>query len=276
MPTRLTVMSYNVRYDNPSDGTHVWRNRRDRVASVVRFHDPDIVGLQEALHDQLDDLRDRLPGYEWLAAGRTDVESAGEYAAVGYDRARFNLEADGTVWLSETPDEPGSVGWDAAFPRLLRWVRLRDRDTGVEFHHFNTHFDHAGERARVESARLLLDTIDDVTDDTPIVVTGDFNSRPESETYRVLIGRSKTDTGRVLRDAHHTARTPHHGPITTMTDFRNLVPDKKIDYVFVSADVEVELHGAIADAFGDGEYPSDHLPVLAAVSLPEWDGPEAP
>ncbi|MFB6165304.1 MAG: endonuclease/exonuclease/phosphatase family protein [Haloarculaceae archaeon] len=268
MPSHVAVMTYNVRYDNPADQEYVWRKRRDEVASVIRFHDPDLVGLQEALGDQLRDLRDRLPGYEWLPAGRDAgaAENAGEYPAIGYDTDRFNLEAEDSFWLSETPDEPGSVGWDAALPRLVKYVELREIDTDVRFFHFNTHFDHAGDRARVESAKLLRDRIDAVTGDEPIVVTGDFNAEEATEPYEVLT--HENGHRRALLDAHYAASYPHHGPTTTVTDFTSLVPDHKIDHVFVSRDDEVLVHGTCSDTFGDGLYPSDHLPVLVKLSVP--------
>lgn len=266
MPSRIRVMSYNVRYDNPSDDRYVWRRRRDEVANVIRFHRPDLVGLQEALHDQLRDLRERLPDYEWLQAGRADseTENAGEYAAIGYDAARFNLEGEWTLWLSETRD-PGTTGWDAMLPRLVRYVKLREYETGIGFYFFNTHFDHAGERARVESADLLHSRIDEVPPDTPVVVTGDFNARATDPAYERLTGE---DDRRRLFDTHVAANHGHHGPETSVTDFTSLVPDRKIDHVFVTGDVEVLLHGTCSDTYGDGLYPSDHLPVVVDLSLP--------
>jgi endonuclease/exonuclease/phosphatase family metal-dependent hydrolase len=268
MPSEITVMSYNVRYDNPNDGEYVWGNRRDEVASVVRFHRPDLVGLQEASHGQLRDLRDRLPRFEWLKAGREDADNAGEHPAIGYDKSRFNLEGERSFWLSETPDEPGSVGWDAALPRMVKSVRLREYETDVEFSHFNTHFDHAGETARAESARLLRDRVDEVEPTIPVVVTGDLNCRESSDPYRCLTERERSGAARTLLDAHYATRQRHHGPSTTMTDFRNLVPDKKIDYVLVSSEIEVLSHGVCSDSFGNGRYVSDHLPVRAELSLP--------
>jgi endonuclease/exonuclease/phosphatase family metal-dependent hydrolase len=258
-------MTYNIRYDNPSDQKFVWRRRRNGVTSNIRFHDPDVVGLQEALHDQLEDLRDRLPGYEWLSAGRREKEAAGEYAAIGYAKERFNLEADGTFWLAEDPSEPGTVGWDAKLPRLVRYARIREYETGIQFYHFNTHFDHYGEEARVQSAELLRDRIDELTGERPTIVTGDFNTCESDPPYHVLTG---ANGHRSLLDAHHAANYPHHGPRTTMTDFHSLVPDRKIDYVFVTEDVEVVVHGACADTDDEGLYPSDHLPVVVDIVLP--------
>lgn len=274
MPSELRVMSYNIRYDNPNDGDDVWRNRREQVASTIRFHRPAVIGLQEALHAQLRDLRDRLPDYEWLSAGRAECGNAGEYAAIAYEIDRFNLEDEGTFWLSETPEETGSVGWDAMLPRLVRYVELREQDTDVTFYHFNTHFDHAGEESRLESAKLLLDRIDEQVPDDPVIVTGDFNCRAGSPPYKHLTGRNKASAGRALFDTHSHAKYSHHGPETSMTDFHNLIPDKKIDHVFVTGDIEVILHGVLSDTYGNGRYPSDHLPVVVNVSLPELNARE--
>lgn len=279
----LSVMSYNVRFDNPAVDPYTWRERRDDVASVIRFHRPDVVGLQEALHGQLDDLRERLPSYEWLSAGRAEARNAGEYAAVGYDAERFEAVAESAFWLSESPEERGSVGWDARFPRLVRWVRLRERATDAELVHFNTHFDHEGETARLRSADLLADRIPEVAPDAAVVVTGDLNCVESSAPYRRLVddadgtGESEGADGngsgdgdadrRSLRDGQYASDTPHHGPVTTRTDFDALVPDRKIDHVLVSSDVEVTGHAVCADTTGDGLYPSDHLPILADLSV---------
>ncbi len=275
-------MSYNVRFDNPPVDPFTWRERRDDVASVVRFHGPDVVGLQEALHDQLADLRERLPGYEWLSAGRAAARNAGEYAAVGYDADRFERVDGSTFWLSETPDEPGSVGWDAEFPRLVRWVRLRERTTGAELVHFNTHFDHKGETARVRSAELLRERVRRHAPGTPVVVTGDLNCLAGDAPYRHLVGTERAgevdeaDRGDEaatpsLRDCHHAAETPHHGPLTTRTEFDALVPDRKIDHVLASPDVPVTSHAIAADTTADGRYPSDHLPIVADLAVPVPD-----
>ncbi|WP_232686169.1 endonuclease/exonuclease/phosphatase family protein [Halobacterium zhouii] len=262
-PPSLTVLTYNVRYANPNDAEQVWENRRDDVASCIRFHRPQLVGLQEAAPEQVRDLSERLPAFEWLTGGRSESENAGEYVAIGYDADYLDAESEDEFWLSETPSEPGSRGWDAMLPRLVRYSRFRDRRTDDVFYHFNTHFDHRGETARLESARLLRDRIDDVAAETPFVVTGDFNARPSTDVYRTLT--AEREHGRALVDAHYRSDIPHHGPLTTMTDFHDLVPEKKIDYVFVSEELDVNVHGTCSDLDEEGQYPSDHLPILTVV-----------
>lgn len=266
MPFR--VMTYNIRYDDPRAGELAWANRREMVASMIRFHHADLIGVQEALANQLDDLERMLPGFVAFGVGR-DGARKGEFSAILYNKARFEFLAGATLWLSETPGVPGSKGWDAAYPRIVTWAKFREKATGKTFFHFNTHFDHMGERARVESARLLLQSIERIAGRVaPVIVTGDFNFNEAAEGYRILTGKTtgKSSGARGLGDARYLSLHGHHGPTATFNDFKALVPDSKIDYVFVGGKVKVRQHGALSDTW-DGRFPSDHLPVLAELVL---------
>ncbi|NNF03867.1 MAG: endonuclease/exonuclease/phosphatase family protein, partial [Rhodothermales bacterium] len=196
----LTVMSFNIRYDNPGDGEDAWPNRADGVAALVDQHSVDVVGLQEALPGQLADLERLLPGFAWLGVSRGGEGIDDEFSAILY-RVTSVLPVDhGTFWLSETPDEPASRGWDAALPRIATWARFRLERTGdgdqagadapadadadadaLEFLVLNTHFDHRGETARVESARLIRRWLAERAGNLPVVVTGDLNATPETD-----------------------------------------------------------------------------------------------
>jgi endonuclease/exonuclease/phosphatase family metal-dependent hydrolase len=263
------VMTYNIRYDDPRAGEIAWANRREMVASMIRFHGADIVGLQEALANQLADLERMLPGFVAFGAGRDDGGRKGEFSAILYNKARFKFLSGATFWLSETPNVPGSKGWDAAYPRVVTWAKFEERATRKTFFHFNTHFDHRGERARVESARLLLQSIRRIAGrSSPFIVTGDFNFNEAAEEYRILTGKAdgKSSGARVLHDARYLSPHGHHGPTATFNDFKALVPDSKIDHVFIGGAVKVRQHGVLSDTW-DGRFPSDHLPVLAEVVL---------
>jgi endonuclease/exonuclease/phosphatase family metal-dependent hydrolase len=257
----LRVMTFNIRYNNPGDGEHAWPHRKERVASVIRFHEADLVGMQEALKGQIDDVAALLPDYAWIGVGRDDGVAAGEFSPIFYRKDRFDLVAHATFWLSETPDAAGSQGWDAALPRVVTWGRFRDRATGAAFFLFNTHFDHRGERARTESARLLRAQIDALAGDAPVVVTGDFNAEPTTEAYHVMT------TG--LYDARRRSLTPPHGPDETFWGFTVETGEegRRIDYIFVKPGVRVRRYGVLTDHW-NGHFPSDHLPVLAEVALP--------
>ncbi|QSG12781.1 Metal-dependent hydrolase [Halapricum desulfuricans] len=265
MTAWFRVMTYNVRYDNPDDGEHRWSNRREGVADTIRFREPSLLGLQEPLEHQLSYLREQLPGYEWAGDPRVDGDSEGEYSPVAFDGRRFDLVETDTFWLSETPERAGSLGWDARHPRIVTWVRLRDRDTGAVFVHANTHFSHDGPQARRHSARLLRERLDELTDDEPVIVTGDFNCIAGESPHETIVD---PDAGRrALSNAIDRSEHGHYGPETSVTDFEHLVPNRKIDHVFVTDDVEVRQHGVCTDLFAAERYPSDHFPVLAQVRL---------
>ena len=261
----LRVMTFNIRYDNPADGEDAWPNRRAKVASMIRFHGADVVGLQEALRTQIADLEAALPQFGWFGSGRS-AERDGEHCAVLYRRDRLEVLAESTFWLSATPEVAGSQGWDAALPRIVSWAKLKDRRTGAVFHLFNTHFDHRGEVARRESARLLLRKVTEIAGpDGPVVVTGDFNTTPDAEPYRILTGGDATPGP--LVDALSASSFPHHGPTTSWNGFKSIEPGRRIDFILVRPPVGVGQHGILSDTF-DGRFPSDHLPVLAEVSVP--------
>ena len=254
----LRVMTWNIRYDNPGDGVSAWPVRRDRVGELVRFVQPDVVGFQEALVDQVAELEARLPGYHWTGVGRDDGAVAGEFSPVFYREDRVRVSATGTLWLSETPSLAGSVGWDAALPRIATWISFEDVD-GASYRVVNTHFDHVGSVARRSSAELLADSVEAwqaASPDTRFIVLGDFNAAPDQEPYQVLASR--------LRDARSVARDTH-GPDETYFGF--MVADtsgRSIDHIFVGSGTEVVRTAVLTDHYR-GRYLSDHLPVVADV-----------
>jgi endonuclease/exonuclease/phosphatase family metal-dependent hydrolase len=256
----INVMTFNIRYDEPRDGVNAWPNRKEKVAGVIKRNDADLVGVQEALLRQLKDLEAMLPDLAWVGVGRTDGRDEGEFSAIFYKKARFELLSSGTFWLSETPEKAGSLGWDAAYPRIVTWARFRDRQTRKTFVHLNTHFDHRGEKARLESAKLLAAKTAEIGGGKAFVVTGDFNARESTDVYRTLAGGAAP----LLFDARYRSRTPHTGPLSTFNEFKELVPGMTIDHIFVGRKTRVIRHAAIDDRPG-GLWPSDHLPVLAEI-----------
>ena len=259
----IRVMSFNIRYDEPRDGVNAWPNRKMKVAGVIRFHKADLIGVQEALLSQLRDLEISLPDYAWCGVGRTDGKEAGEYSAILYRRSRFQLLETKTFWLSETPEKAGSMGWDAAYPRIVTWAKFKDRVSKKTFFQFNTHFDHRGNQARTESASLIVKRIGEISGSFPFVLTGDFNVREDSDAYRTL----KTGSERTrLADAKYASVNGHFGGDSTFSAFKELQPGNKIDYIFVREGMRVREHGALSDQW-NGLWASDHLPVLAEIEI---------
>lgn len=254
----LRVMSYNIRLDLASDGANAWPHRREAVANLIRLREPHVIGLQEALPSQLEDLDVLLPGYQRFGSGR-NADLLGEHTAIYYRADRLELQEHATFWLSETPDVPGSRGWDAAYERIATWGRFRDRATGTEFVHFNTHFDHVGMVARRESARLIVRTLDEIRAGLPVVITGDFNDIPTSESNRII-----EEAG--YADAHGRSVCPPQGPDSTWNGFTAIEPGRRIDFIFVRGEVSVLRHAILPDRPG-GRFPSDHLPVVAEVVI---------
>jgi endonuclease/exonuclease/phosphatase family metal-dependent hydrolase len=261
----VRVMTFNIRYDEPRDGVNAWPNRKALVAAMIRFHKADLIGVQEALKNQMDELGALLPEYGWVGVGRADGKTGGEYSAIFYRKSRFKSLDGSTFWLSETPNTP-STGWDAALPRIVTWIKLKDLTTGKTFFHFNTHFDHRGERARELSAWLLLNHISQIDHNLPVVVTGDFNFTEDSEGYRRLVGKDSASSKSALLDARYVSQQGHYGPTSSFNEFKALVPEKKIDYVFVKGNIRVLLHGVLAETWY-GRFPSDHCPVLAEIVI---------
>jgi endonuclease/exonuclease/phosphatase family metal-dependent hydrolase len=258
----ISAMSFNIRYANPGDGVHVWANRKGWVAEIIEKSEVDIAGLQEALRHQIDTLMARLPAYRFVGQGRDDGRDGGEFSPILYRPDRVSLLTEGTFWLSPTPDSVGSVGWDAALPRIVTWAAFSTGTGGGTFYHFNTHFDHLGETARIESARLLRRKVFQIAAGSSYVVTGDFNAREDAAPYLALMER--IEDAAILMDSRSAAED------SNLATFRGFEVDSTspriIDYVFFSPDYEIVEHTVLDDTRGNA-YPSDHLPVLSSARL---------
>ena len=262
-PAPLHVLSFNLRYDNPGDGPNAWSHRREQVAAVFTEHAVDLAGLQEALANQIDDLRRLRPEYDFVGVGREDGRRQGEFSPIFYRRDRFSCEKQGTFWLSPTPETIGSKGWDAALARIATWGVFRDRQTSRELFFVNTHFDHRGEEARRQSARLLLERIAALAGDRPVIVSGDFNTQEDSPALHRLTAEGG---GFKLTNSERVSQTPHVGGQDTFNGFGQETRDSVIDFVSVGPGVDVRTHGYYP-AIKDGVYVSDHWPVVCELSL---------
>lgn len=259
----ITVMSFNIRYGTADDGPNNWRYRRELLFRVIREQAPDILGLQEALRFQLDELASALPEYSEAGVGRSDGATAGEYAAVLYLTGRFELLEEGTFWFSEAPDVPGSVGWGASLPRICTWVRLRDRRSDRGTFVYNVHFDHQSQESRARGARLLARRILRRSHPEPVIVTGDFNAGEDNPAMRYLLGAERPRPALELRDSFRMAH-PRAAAVGTFNGFSGDSSGAKIDAVLVSPSWTV-ISAAIVRTMRDGRYPSDHFPVVATL-----------
>ncbi len=257
----FNVMTFNIRLNTASDSLNAWPYRKDKVASQILFHEVHLLGVQEALHDQMKDLEARLPRFRYTGVGRDDGKERGEYSAIFYDSTRLQLLQSETFWLSETPAVPGSKSWDAAITRIVTWAKFKDRKTKKIFFAFNTHFDHIGKVARRESAQLLKQKVQEIAGKTPSVIMGDFNARPADEPIQVVLS---ADDPLRFTDSKAISKTLHYGPEGTFNAFRSKeTDDQPIDYIFVKGSKwKVLMHASISQTWG-GRFASDHFAVLA-------------
>lgn len=260
----LNVMTFNVRYNNPNDGRNAWPFRKDNAAQMIIDNEVDIVGMQEVLDDQRTDLDQLLAGYRSVGVGRADGKRKGEFSPIYYKEERFERVDWGTFWLSDEPLSVGTKGWDAAYPRIATWIILKDKASGVEVLALSTHLDHRGVQARPKSASLIISRVEALAGGRPIIVMGDFNSFPDSEAIAIM----KSGEGKNrLHDSRELARRVI-GYEGTAHDFGRTILNARarIDYIFVSGDIEVNLYETLPEKNERG-YFSDHTPVLTKLSI---------
>lgn len=246
--------TFNIRLDTPVDSLNRWGYRMERAAQFIKDAQLDVVGTQEVLHSQFEDLKRMLPEFEGVGVARDDGKTRGEYSSVFYRKDVFDALDSGTFWLSEYPDSVGLKGWDAACVRVATWAKLQHKETGKIVMAVNTHFDHVGVEARKQSALLIIRKIKEIVGDRAAVLTGDFNVTDQSDAYQTI-----TTNEFVLKDAHKIAEKVS-GVNYTFHDFTRQPLEKrsKIDFIFVtphirvlSSDIPQEVEGALL---------SDHNP----------------
>ncbi|RZK75683.1 MAG: endonuclease/exonuclease/phosphatase family protein [Pedobacter sp.] len=256
---QITIGTFNIRFDNPRDSGNLWVDRAPVVSNLIRFHKFDILGVQEALKNQLTDIKTALPEYEVYGKGRDDGQEGGEHSAIFYKKDRFKLIKSGDFWLSETPDKPGK-GWDVTCcNRICSWVYLLDLKTKKQIYAFNVHYDHQGKIARQESSKLILRKIAEIAGSSPALLTGDFNGGRDSEWYqRLAISSSLVDT-------YTRVKFPYANN-SSANGFKTPKGQTVIDHIFMTNQFNANRWGILTDTYY-GKFPSDHFPVLAEVEL---------
>jgi endonuclease/exonuclease/phosphatase family metal-dependent hydrolase len=263
----LRFMTFNIRYGTAPDGDDAWPHRRELVLRVIRDFGPHLLGVQEALKFQLDAIEQELRQYGRIGVGRDDGREAGEYSAILYDRRRLAALDQGTFWLSDTPEVPGSTTWGNRITRIATWARFADRASGANFYVFNTHFDHESQPSRERSALLVLERIAARPPPAaPVVLMGDFNAGEDNPAFQTLLtfrsgGPDATRFVDTFRAVH-----PSVTNVGTFHGFRGAAGGAKIDAILASPEWAA-LDAAIVRTNENGRYPSDHFPVTATLRL---------
>ena len=264
-PIELKVMCFNIRNGYGKDGENHWKHRKDFVAEVIANDAPDVAGLQEVFHFQLNYLLEQLPGYLAVGEGR-DGGKRGEHCSILYRADRYELIDTDTFWLSDTPDVP-SKHWGNGPTRICTWAWLKDLRTGRSFFVYNTHLDHISEPSRRKSVELIMATLAERSPEIPFVLCGDFNAGEDTPVVNYLKGTAPldganpiplVDTWRVIH--------PDNPECGTVSRFTGSMEPWKIDHIFVAPDHEV-LDAEILRMKRKGRDASDHYPLNARVRL---------
>ena len=250
----LRFMTYNIRFANEADAPHTWQARKPLVLAQILDFKPDVIRFQEALHLQVTDLENELTDYRRIGVGRDDGATAGEYSPLFINNERFLISEHGFFWLSETPGQV-SVGWDAALPRIATWATLADRFTNNQYLIINTHFDHIGKLARLNSIRQLVEFMKDPKFNGQItVLMGDLNTGPEEEPYQWLREQQ------LFSDPYFKAKH-RKGPVGTFNAFKYEHQGDRMDYILLDPKLKVLSYEVLMESY-NGILPSDHWPVM--------------
>jgi endonuclease/exonuclease/phosphatase family metal-dependent hydrolase len=268
----LKIMTFNIRYGTAPDGVNAWPNRRDMVYRVIRAQNADTIGLQEALSSQLTDLATNLPEWKRVGVGRDDGVNAGEFSAILYRTARFDVESSGTFWFSDTPEVPGSRNWGNALPRICTWGHFVEKGTGRAYYQFNLHIDDQSQPSREKSVQLLMKRVTERKVPTdPVIVTGDFNSGETNVVVQYMQGKAQIGAMAnplPLVDSFRQVN-PTATNVGTRHDFNGATTGDKIDYVFMGPN-ERATAAEIIHTMENGRYPSDHFPVTGTIDMLGW------
>ncbi len=256
----LQVMTFNIRLDAASDSANNWKYRKDDVCKMITYYQPDLLGMQEVCHNQMEDLKQGLPQYTALGVGRDDGKESGEYCPIFFNTQRFTLIKYGNFALSEHPESFGQKGWDASYNRITTWALLEEKKNGKTIIFFNTHLDNDGTVARDKSVHLIVQKIKEIAPDIPAIITGDFNCTPNEAPLQTLEKDEMQNTSKIADVVY--------GPSWSFHDFGRLPLEERVllDYVFVSKSIAVNRYRVIQDT-PDRGFLSDHFPVLTNLVL---------
>ncbi|MEG8947639.1 endonuclease/exonuclease/phosphatase family protein [Rosettibacter firmus] len=253
-------MTFNIRYGSADDGENSWQYRKNILFDVIRDYNADIIGMQEVLKFQLDELLIELQNYNYVGVGRDDGKTSGEYSPILFSKERFIVDTTETFWFSNTPKIPGSKSWGNNITRICTWAKLFDKFSRRNIYVFNLHLDHQSKESRIKSANAVIEKIKELKITQPVILTGDFNCGEDEETIRTILNSGFIDSYRYL----HT-KTANEG---TFNGFKGDDTGEKIDFIFVTNNFEI-LNSKIIKTNINGRYPSDHFPVTAIIKYSE-------
>jgi len=269
--SQIRVMSFNVRGSSrDARKKNAWRNRAALNVATIERHAPDVIGLQEAQRGNLSTYHKHLPRYAPIHGTRYGNTIPYDFNTILFDPERLEPLDSRGFWLSETP-EKYSKSWDTRVVRSATWALFRVLETGLSFLHLNTHLDHVSALARREASKLIVMRVVEISErtgiDPPVVVTGDFNSRPGNPVHRTFTASGFVDTY-LAAGNEEGANTFHAFRGASFSDAHPDRGPRRIDWILLKdpkGRLRLKSHRIIHDE-NDGLYPSDHYPILAEFS----------
>ena len=257
----IKVITFNIGGDFIANGPNQWKNRKPMMMRFLSKEAPDILCVQEALYNQLNDLQMSLQMYEMVGVGRVDGKKKGDFNSIYYRKDKFEQINSGTFCLSEKPDSIGRLGWDAKYPRIATWINLRYVETGDIVFILNTHLDNVGKKARVEGIKLILEKIALLSKSDNILLTGDFNDVEKSKVHALATQWGLVDT--------YLASPKKKGVEYSFHEFgqKEMKKRYKLDYVFTSKCFEILSVNIPKERLKKGAYISDHNPVIVKMKF---------
>ena len=261
----IDALSFNIRFDTSKDGENAWPKRKEMVGQWVKSESPDVIGLQEALRHQIDDIKKVATAYSEYGVGRDDGKSRGEHCTILYLKKRFSLDKSdcGTFWFSDTPDKVASKSWGNEIPRICTWARFIEKKTDKGFYVYNVHYDHRSQPSRLGASELIIQRISKrKRSNDPIILMGDFNASENNPAIKIFKDEplNLVDTFRVVK--------PDEKMVKTFHGFRGgSFSGGKIDHVFMLPKMGKVSSAEIVRFNKEKRYLSDHYPVRAKLNF---------
>lgn len=261
----IDALSFNIRFDTSKDGENAWPKRKEMVGQWVKSESPDVIGLQEALRHQIDDIKKVATAYSEYGVGRDDGKSRGEHCTILYLKKRFSLDKSdcGTFWFSDTPEKVASKSWGNEIPRICTWARFIEKKTEKGFYVYNVHYDHRSQPSRLGASELIIQRISKrKRSNEPIILMGDFNASENNPAIKIFKDEplNLVDTFRVVK--------PDEKMVKTFHGFRGgSFSGGKIDHVFMLPKMGKVSSAEIVRFNKEKRYLSDHYPVRAKLSF---------
>lgn len=246
-------MTFNLRYDNETDGEHSWSFRQGSMLKMIEKHQADVIGTQETSDRIYGFLLAHCLDYELVGDGR-EANRLGERCTVMIRKDKYRILKTETVWLNGNFTLAGDLDPEEGFARICTMVLIQDKKTLVKTRIFNCHLAYQSETVILRNEKNLLKYINRFRHTKiPFVLMGDFNSPISHPIHIALLSQFK--------EVYLTLNQERPNSFHAYQDPQGIVA---IDFIYT--DLLSFASVSTDTARFDGLYPSDHYPVIAELT----------